>query len=152
MTTINGYRLQRREDADEETRRAIIRRYRQFNYSIVPEYYDVEKVANDLRSVDFVLYDEAGNIIGGLLADIYWRSLYVEFLWIEEALRKGGIGTQLMTLAEDEARRQDCDFMWLTTYSFQARPFYEKLGFYIIGRLDGHPPGYTVYTMRKDLK
>lgn len=149
---INGLPLEVLHTKDDEVRQLVISNYRAYNYSQVPAYYDVENVANDLRTVDFILRDESGTIVGGLLADVYWRSMYVAFLWLEAAKREGGFGTQLMALAEAEARRQDCDFMWLTTYSFQARPFYEKLGFYLIGQLDGHPPGYSVYTMRKDLK
>jgi hypothetical protein len=39
----------------------------------------------------------------------------------------------------------------LTTYSFQARGFYEKEGYSVVGEMAGYPPGATYFWMRKDL-
>ena len=34
---------------------------------------------------------------------------------------------------------------------YQARPFYEKLGYELFGTLDGYPPGYRQFYLRKSL-
>ena len=41
--------------------------------------------------------------------------------------------------------------MALSTHTFQARPFYERHGYHVIGLLDDHPRGHGQYTMRKTL-
>ncbi len=41
--------------------------------------------------------------------------------------------------------------MWLDTFQFQARSFYERLGFEVRGKLDGPPPIYPRYIMSKSL-
>src|SRR5215470_2655725 len=76
-------------------------------------------------------------LIGGLWARSLWGSLYIDMMFVPEALRENGIGTSLLRLAEQEAMRRGCRDMWTDTYAFQARPFYEKLGFAVFGRLDG---------------
>lgn len=39
----------------------------------------------------------------------------------------------------------------LDTFEYQARPFYEKLGYQLFGTLDGYPPGYRQFYLRKRL-
>jgi hypothetical protein len=38
------------------------------------------------------------------------------------------------------------------TTSFQARPFYERLGYEVYGVLDECPVGHTTYFMKKQLR
>ena len=57
----------------------------------------------------------------------------------------------LMAAAEAEALRRGCRHMWLDTYSFQARPFYEQFGFEVFAQLDGPAPIYPRYFMKKVL-
>jgi ribosomal protein S18 acetylase RimI-like enzyme len=62
------------------------------------------------------------------------------------------LGSQLMAKAEAHARAQDLTGIWLDTYSFQARPFYEKLGFAVVGEIVDMPPGGSRYFLSKPLK
>ena len=48
-------------------------------------------------------------------------------------------------------RTRGCSQVMLTTYSFQARGFYEKEGYRVVGEMADYPPGATYYWMRKDL-
>lgn len=41
--------------------------------------------------------------------------------------------------------------MWLDTYAFQARAFYERLGFAVFGQIEGPPPMFPRYFMQKVL-
>jgi GNAT superfamily N-acetyltransferase len=93
--------------------------------------------------------DEA--VLGGLWAQSRWGAFYVDMIVVPEALRGTGVGTDLMTRAEAEARARGCHLMWLDTYAFQARPFYEKLGFEVFGQMDGPAPFYPRWFMRKAL-
>ena len=75
--------------------------------------------------------------------------LHVDLLFLPESLRRNGIGRQLMKDAEREAIRRGCRGAWLDTYSFQARGFYERLGYKIFGTIDDYPPGHSRIFLKK---
>ena len=106
--------------------------------------------ASNEQPVRLVARDELG-VVGGLLGQIRWNWLYVAKLWVDERARSRGIGTRLLTAAEDLARSRGCIGASLDTFEYQARPFYEKLGWELFGTLDGYPPGYRQFYMRKKL-
>ncbi len=54
-----------------------------------------------------------------------------------------------MERAEEIARANDCVGVWLNTSEFQARGFYEKLGFEVFGALDDYPVGQQTFFLRK---
>jgi ribosomal protein S18 acetylase RimI-like enzyme len=56
-----------------------------------------------------------------------------------------------MQQAEDIAREAGCAGIWLDTYEFQARGFYEKLGYTVFGELPDHPAGMKRFFMMKRL-
>jgi GNAT superfamily N-acetyltransferase len=97
------------------------------------------------------LRDERGAILGGALGDIYGGWLHLTFLWVAEPLRGRGHGRQLLEAAEEEARAQGCRGVHLSTHSFQARPFYEKLGYEIVGEIPDHPAGHSLFFLKKAL-
>jgi ribosomal protein S18 acetylase RimI-like enzyme len=47
------------------------------------------------------------------------------------------------------AAARGCIGVWLDTYAFQARGFYEKLGYEVFGTLADHPRGGGRFFMRK---
>ena len=67
-------------------------------------------------------------------------------------LRGQNLGSRLMAQAEAHARAQNLAGIWLDTYSFQARPFYEKLGFTVVGEIPDMPPGGARYFLSKPLR
>jgi hypothetical protein len=56
-----------------------------------------------------------------------------------------------MKRAETYAIEHCCTDAFLDTFSFQARPFYEKLGYRVFGTLENHPAGLHHYFMTKKL-
>lgn len=105
----------------------------------------------DEQPLQFVVRDDAGHIVGGLVGVTRWQWLYVAKLWLDERLRGRGLGTTLLQMAEDEARRRGCIGASLDTFEHQARPFYEKLGWELFGTLEGYPAGTRQYFLRKTL-
>ncbi|MCB8874142.1 GNAT family N-acetyltransferase [Acidisoma silvae] len=91
----------------------------------------------------FALTDEAGATIGGLSARSYYDWLYVGLLFVPDSLRGQGVGSQLLALAEEEARSIGAHGIWLDTFSFQAPDFYPRHGFVPFGRLDAYPGGHN---------
>lgn len=103
------------------------------------------------KPIKLVARDDQG-IVGGLIGHTRWSWLYVAKLWVHERARGRGIGTKLLSAAEDVARSRGCTDASLDTFEYQARPFYEKLGYELFGTLDGYPPGYRQFYLRKSLR
>jgi GNAT superfamily N-acetyltransferase len=101
--------------------------------------------------VKLVVRDDTGRVVGGLLGHTRWKWMYIATLWVADSARGQGMGTQLMEAAEQLARSRGCTDVSLDTFEFQARPFYEKLGYKLFGTLEGYPPGYRQYYLTKRL-
>jgi hypothetical protein len=56
-----------------------------------------------------------------------------------------------MRRAEAVAAARGCVGVWLDTFSFQARPFYERLGYSVFGTLEDNPRGGARFFMQKRL-
>lgn len=97
------------------------------------------------------LKDDSGTILGGLNGYTVYDWLFIELFHLSEASRGQGHGRALMARAEEFARERGCIGIWLDTFSFQARPFYEKLGFTVFGTIANHPVGGARYFMQKRL-
>ena len=89
-------------------------------------------------------------IVSGLSGETYCGWLVIRHLWVRDDLRRRGVGRELMALAEARAVERGCHSAWLDTFSFQARSFYEKLGYEEFGTLD-YPPLHKRHFMRKVL-
>jgi GNAT superfamily N-acetyltransferase len=90
-------------------------------------------------------------IVGGLAGETGWHWLFVDLLWVDDAHRGRGLGSGLLRRAEQEARARGARHVYLDTFGFQARPFYERHGYTLFGVLDDYPPGSRRYFLRKDL-
>jgi GNAT superfamily N-acetyltransferase len=97
------------------------------------------------------LRDGRGAVLGGALGHVWGGWLDLETLWVAEPLRGQGYGKKLLEATEDEARAQGCRGVFLTTFSFQARPFYERLGYEVIADVPDYPVGHTYHVLRKML-
>lgn len=103
------------------------------------------------RLLRIFVRDDDGNIVGGLLGESFWGWLHIDILWVDERLRGEGYGARLIAAAEAEALRRGCKHCLLDTFSFQARPFYEKLGYQVFGVLDDYPGEHERIFLRKTL-
>jgi len=86
------------------------------------DFYNVAKTAlPDWYPVNFVLRGERGDVLGGLLGDLWGGWLHVSHLWVSETARGAGNGKLLMSEVEAYARERGAIGITLDTYSFQAR-------------------------------
>lgn len=113
-------------------------------------HYNCSVMNSDYRPLTFLLRDAAGEVVGGLHGKTEWGWLYVQTLAVQEEYRSRGYGTQLLELAEREARARGCHDVFLDTFSFQARPFYEERGYELFGVLENFGE-HTRYFLRKKL-
>src|SRR6266566_7910016 len=98
---------------DEAARRFIVEGVDFYNIAAtgLPDWYPV----------NFVLRGERGDVLGGLLGDIWGGWLHVSHLWVSETARGAGNGKLLMSEVEAYARERGAIGITLDTYSFQAR-------------------------------
>ena len=98
------------------------------------------------------LRDERDAILGGAYGHVRGGWLDLSLLWIAGPLRGRGYGRKLLEAAEDEARSQGCRGVFLSTFSFQARPFYERFGYEVIADIADYPIGHTYHVLKKSLQ
>ena len=103
----------------------------------------------DVEPVAILIEDARGGTIGGLWGKTGYGWLFVDYLAVPESLRGRDFGSRLMAEAEAIARARGCAGAWLTTFSFQARGFYEKLGYEVFGELDRSPGDNVRLFLRK---
>ena len=89
--------------------------------------------------------------LGGLRGRTSYGILYIDLLFVPDALRGSGVGNRIVALAEEEAVRRGCSVAMLFTHPFQAPAFYGKLGYEEFGRVEPDPPGRSRIYMRKRL-
>ena len=103
------------------------------------------------QRLSIIVRDGAGNVVGGLVGETFWDWLHISILWVDEALRGKGYGSQMMAAAEAEAIKRNCRNSFLDTHSFQAKPFYERLGYEQFGVLENYPGEHKRHFLQKKL-
>jgi ribosomal protein S18 acetylase RimI-like enzyme len=99
--------------------------------------------------INWVIYDSQGDLIGALIADVFWNWIYIDELWISESYRGKGLGQTLMSKAEDYAISHELIGLYLWTQSWQAENFYKHLGYEEFTRFPDFPIGFSRIGFRK---
>ena len=94
--------------------------------------------------------NRADEIVAGLVGSTYAGWLFVADLWVHADLRRRGIGSQLLALAEHRAANHGCHSAMLDTFSFQGPAFYPRFGYRLYGALD-YPPDHRRFFLWKPL-
>ena len=136
-------RLDAIEGADEAAAKAITDALIAYNRAQAGEHGYAE--------LTLALRDAEGAAVGGLVAESYYEWMFIRLLAVPDAYRGQGWGTRLLQAAEASARRRGLTGIWLDTFGFQARPFYERHGFRCFGGIDDYPAGWGRFFMQKRL-
>ena len=125
-----------RDDAD-----VIENGIRTYSEAYEPEY----------ENVDFYkkLVDKDGRFIAGVIADVDKDAYgFVDALFVEEPLRRQGLGTSLLKAAEDSTRENGAS-MILTNAGDWNVDFFKKNGYLLRGELKDVPKGHDCYELYK---
>ena len=136
--------LQLDEHPSADELRQIVDGVRSFNRTIVGH--------EPPRAVACFLRDDEGRIVGGAQGDLWGSSVHIAGMWVAEDHRGKGYGSALLRVVEDYAAERGHLLAYLETTSFQARPFYESLGYRVFGELPGIADGCTLFFLQKKLK
>jgi GNAT superfamily N-acetyltransferase len=136
-----GFRVSVEDDPPPADEKAVVQGLVGFN--------DGRVEREGWRRLAVLVRGDGGSLAGGLLGFTHWNWLFVSHVWLPEALRGRGLGRELLLRAEREALARGCRHAHLDTFSFQARGFYESLGYEVFGALEEFPPGHTRFFLRK---
>jgi len=95
--------------------------------------------------------DNSDEVLGGLLGHTSYRLFFLDVFYLPEELRGAGLGSRIIALAEDEARRRGCTAAFVYTVTFQAPEFYERHGYRRFGEVVCPPDGATRIFLSKTL-
>jgi GNAT superfamily N-acetyltransferase len=137
------YNIVSKSDPNADDYQSIAARLQHFNDTTGP--------SAKYKSIVLSLEDSKNNVVGGLCGQCAYEWFHIEAVVVPEDARGMGLGRALMQQAEAIAASHGCTGVWLGTLAFQARGFYEKLGYSLFGELDNFPSGGSYFFMRKEL-
>jgi GNAT superfamily N-acetyltransferase len=115
-------------------------------------YNDERTGIADRRPLAVLVRDPATGVIqGGLLGRTTLGLFFLDLFFLPQSLRGSGLGSRMLRMAEEEARRRGCRSAALVTISFQAPEFYARHGWREFGRVPCAPPGTFRIFMAKDM-
>jgi lactoylglutathione lyase len=87
--------------------------------------------------------DDAGHIVAGFQGHTWGGCCDLSVVWVDARYRGRGLGTSLLRSAEASAVARGCQVIVLTTHSFQAPGFYERLGYEQRYSIEDRPVGHA---------
>ena len=94
---------------------------------------------------------DGARLVAGLMAATVWTWLSIDVVWVSAELRHQGYGRRLVEEAERIARTRGCRHARLDTFDFQARAFYEALGYHVYAELPDFPEGHRQFHLVRQL-
>jgi len=88
-------------------------------------------------SVEVYSLAEPQLVVGGLIGYVHWGWLEIDIVWVGNSTEvKELASTQL--IMNTKLKTQEQKRAKLNTFDFQAKEFYEKLGYVLYGRLEDY--------------
>ncbi|MFL1901019.1 GNAT family N-acetyltransferase [Streptomyces tauricus] len=140
-------------EVDKERSQFLRSRLREANLAASPKLRSLHGTPGE-REVPLQVWalDAGGSVAGGLVGHTWATWLHVAYLWVDGRHRGAGLGSRLLSRAENLARSsRGCRGVRLETWDFQAPDFYRKQGYEVVCAIPDYPPGITEYTLTKRL-
>lgn len=138
------------ENKEEDFKQYIRKKLHAYNREKCAYIADNTLIEPSRKTNDYhVVLKDNGKVIGGAIGHIAYAWYFLDDLWIEKNYRKQGLGTRLIEKIEKIAREQRLIGVRMETWNFQAKGFYEKLGYKVYAIFEDCPPGTVDYFLRK---
>ena len=134
-----------------EDSKSVEEGYRTIRDGLRRNFADKTNNVEPPKTIAILIRNKRNCIVGGVIGYAMGGWLLVDLLWVEESLRNKGYGTKLLKMVEDEAIKLGCKYAHLETFSFEARPFYEKHGYTLFATLDNYPENHSKHFLKKKL-
>ena len=112
------------------------------------QWFQKNPISEANEAKNFYAFED-GKLSGGAVGYILYESYFLELLWVDDACRLQKVGTSLMKQVEDYVKETKLIGIRLETWDFQAKGFYEKLGYNMYASIEDCPPGTINYFFKK---
>ena len=114
-----------------------------------------DNVSSNIEKKDFIEYNfyafDGEKLIGGAIGFIQYNWYFLDMLYVDTKYRKKGIATKLITEIEKYSKDKKLTGIRTETWNFQAKGFYEKMGYTVWAQIENCPPGTIDYYLKKNL-
>lgn len=115
------------------------------------EYNSAVTRIDDGRLFSRIIRDKDNAIIAGIAGWTWAGICEITQLWVDEKVRKMGLGKILLEAGEIEAKSKGCHTILVRSYSFQAPHFYEKYGYGVEHIVNSYPEHHSYYILTKKI-
>lgn len=115
--------------------------------------YNAKFVKNDnYIPVNYAIYSDKKNIIGGIIAGVYWNWLTVDRFFLYDKYRNPDLMTELWHFIENIAIKYKIYNISTKSLLKPEQKFLVNYGFKISGMLENRPPGFNCYYLEKKIE
>lgn len=114
------------------------------------DFNDAAAPLHEVQPLMCFARDASGRVVGGAVGRTWGACCELQQMWVDADQRGHGLGARLVQMFEQRAAERGCSTFYLDTFSFQARPFYEKLGYTVAATTAGFGHGIEKYFMVKN--
>ena len=119
--------------------------------NLIRAYNRANREQSKSEPLNIYLEDKEGNLVAGMVAETFGNWLEIEYLYVSDDLRRQGIGSKILKMAERESKERGCKYSFVDTFNFQAPKFYEKHGYKEVFALKKYPYTGERYYYTKEL-
>jgi len=106
---------------------------------------------DQVRPLRVIVTAADGARLGGAVGRTWGECCELQQIAVDPSARSRGVGSAVMAAFEAESRARGCRLVYLETFSFQAAPFYERLGYKRTHSTEGFAPGIVKHLYEKRL-
>ena len=119
--------------------------------NLIRAYNRSNREPSQSESLNIYIEDDHGNLIAGIVAETFGYWLEIEYLYVRDDVRRQGLGSKILKMAELESFNRGCKYSFVNTFHFQAPEFYEKHGYKEVFVLKEYPYTGERYYYTKEL-
>jgi len=119
--------------------------------NLIRAYNRSNREPSKSESLNIYIEDDYGNLIAGMVAETFGYWLEIEYLYVRDDVRRQGLGSKILKMAELESFNRGCKYSFVNTFHFQAPEFYEKHGYKEVFALKEYPYTGKRYYYTKEL-